>query len=94
MPTKPNRAKWAALMMSLLLGAANIGFAAEFLTAADWQFLKSLGYEEHSDAFEKATRGQRKHLHRLINNQKYSAQRKRELINSYLFAVGVGAPMR
>jgi hypothetical protein len=64
--------------------------AADALTATDWQYLKSIGYEEHSDALDKATKGQRRYLHRLINKPRIGAQLKMNLINSYLMAIGIG----
>jgi hypothetical protein len=97
MPSKRKVTEWACLglLVTFILGA-NTAFvvAAEFLTTTDWRYLKSLGYEEHAYAFERATRGQRKHLHKLINSQRYTATRKRELIDSYLFAIGLEAPIR
>jgi hypothetical protein len=68
--------------------------AVDFLTAADWQYLQSVGYEKYSYAFEKAAKGQQKHLHKLINNQRISNRRKLDLINSYIFAIGVESPMK
>jgi hypothetical protein len=64
--------------------------AADALTATDWQYLRSIGYEEHSDALDKATKGQRRYLHRLINKPRIGAQMKMNLINSYLMAIGIG----
>jgi hypothetical protein len=81
------------ILTSLLFGA-NAAFAVDALTATDRQYLKSMGHEEHSYALEKATRGQQKHLHKLINNRKMTTQRKVDLINSYLTAIGVEAPLR
>jgi hypothetical protein len=70
------------------------GGAADTLTATDWQYLKLIGYEDRSYALEKATKGQLKHLHKLINNRRISTQRKLDLVNSYLFAIGIEAPLR
>jgi hypothetical protein len=80
-------------MASLLVGT-NAAFAVDFLTTADWQYLQALGHGKHSYALEQATRGQQKHLHKLINNRKINTQRKVDLINSYLTAIGVAAPLR
>jgi hypothetical protein len=63
--------------------------AADALTATDWQYLKSIGYEEHSYALDTATKGQRKYLHKLINKPKIGAKLKTDLINSYLMAIGI-----
>ena len=65
--------------------------AADTLTATDLEYLRSIGYEEHSYALDKATKGQRKLLHKLINKPRISTKRKLDLINSYLMAVGIEA---
>jgi hypothetical protein len=73
----------------MLFGTSGV-FAADALTATDWEYLRSIGYEEHSYALDKATKGQRKLLHKLINKPRISTKRKLDLINSYLMAVGIG----
>jgi hypothetical protein len=70
-------------------GTRNVS-AADALTATDWQYLKSIGYEEHSDALDKATKGQRRYLHKLINKPRIGTKLKTDLINSYLMAIGIG----
>ena len=88
----------ASLIGPVLAVLASLGthpaFAADALTLPDRQFLNGIGYDEHSFALEKATKGQQRHLHRLINNRRLSHARKLELINSYLIAIGIGAPLR
>jgi hypothetical protein len=74
--------------------ATHPAFAADALTLSDRQFLNGIGYDERSFALEKATKGQQRHLHRLINNRRLSHARKLDLINSYLIAIGIGAPLR
>ena len=87
-----------SLLASALAVLASWGthpaFAADALTLPDRQFLNAIGFDEHSFALEKATKGQRRHLHRLINNRRLSHARKLDLINSYLIAIGIGAPLR
>ena len=73
----------------LLLRTSDVS-AADALTTTDWQYLRSMGYEEESYALDQATKGQRKHLHKLINKPKISTTRRRDLINSYLMAIGIG----
>ena len=80
----------AIILAALLVGTVPVA-ATDFLTATDWQYLKSLGYDEHADALEKATKGQRKHLHKLINNRRISVQRKIDLVSGYLMAMPIGA---
>ena len=86
------------LLSSVLVGSSLIGAtrgsAAETLTAADRQYLKNLGYEEHAFALEKATKGQRRYLHRVINSPRIGQARKVELIKNYLIAIGIEAPLR
>jgi hypothetical protein len=84
----------AAMFLGIVFAAAPFGTcgvsAADALTATDWQYLRSIGYEEHSDALDKATKGQRKYLHKLINKPRIGTKMKTDLINSYLMAIGIG----
>ena len=80
----------AIILAALLVGTVPVA-ATDFLTATDWQYLRTIGYDEHSYALERATKGQRKRLHKLIDNRKLSAKRKLDLINSYLLAISVEA---
>jgi hypothetical protein len=73
----------------MLFGTCGVS-AADALTTTDWQYLGSIGYEEHSYALGQATKGQRKYLHKLINKPRLNTKRKMDLINSYLMAVGIG----
>jgi hypothetical protein len=75
-------------LMGLLVGAVS---AADALTAGDWQYLRRIGYDEHSYALEAASKGQRKHLHKLINNPRLSDTRKANIIDIYLKALPIGA---
>jgi hypothetical protein len=77
-------------LVGLLVGTAAVS-AADALTTTDWQYLKTIGYDEHSYALEAATKGQRKRLHKLINNLRLSDTRKANLIDSYLKAIPIGA---
>ena len=77
-------------LMGLLVGTIAVP-AADALTAGDWQYLRRIGYEEHSYALEAASKGQRKHLHKLINNPRLSDARKANLIDIYLKALPIGA---
>lgn len=90
--------RFCLLLSSVLVGFSLIGVprgsAAEALTAADREYLKNLGYEEHAFSLEKATKGQRRYLHRVINSRRISQGRKVELINNYLIAIGIEAPLR
>jgi len=77
-------------VFAVILFGTSGGSAADALTATDWQYLRSIGYEEHSYALDEATKGQRKHLHKLINRPRITTKRKLDLINSYLMAIGIG----
>jgi hypothetical protein len=77
------------VLATILFGTSGV-FAADALTATDWQYLKSIGYEEHSYALDQATKGQRKYLHKLINKPKLSTKRRMDLTNGYLMAIGIG----
>jgi hypothetical protein len=76
--------------MGLLVGTAAAP-AADALTATDWEYLKTIGYDEHSFALEAATKRQRNRLHRLINDRRLSDTKKANLIDSYLKAIPIGA---
>src|SRR5262249_57341738 len=78
------------VLMGRLVGTTAVS-AADALTATDWQYLKAIGYDEHSYALEAATKGQRKRLHKLINNRRLSDTRKANVIDSYLKAIPIGA---
>jgi len=80
----------AIALMGLLVSTTAVS-AADSLTATDWQYLKTIGYDEHSYALETATKGQRKRLHKLINNRRLSDTRKANLIDNYLKAIPIGA---
>ena len=80
----------AIILAALLVGTVPVA-ATDFLTATDWQYLKTIGYDEHSYALETATKGQRKRLHKLINNRRLSDTRKANLIDNYLKAIPIGA---
>ena len=84
----------AAMFLGIVFAVVPLGTrgvsAADALTATDWQYLRSIGYEEHSDALDKATKGQRKYLHKLINRPRIGTKMKTDLINSYLMAIGIG----
>jgi hypothetical protein len=73
----------------ILFGTSGVS-AADALTTTDWQYLRSIGYEEHSYALDQATKGQQKYLHKLINKPKLSTKRKMDLISGYLMAIGIG----
>ena len=77
-------------LMGLLVGTIAVS-AADALTAGDWQYLRRIGYDEHSYALEAASKGQRKYLHKLINNPRLSDTRKANLIDIYLKTLPVGA---
>ncbi len=62
------------IVLAVILFGANGVFAADALTATDWQYLRSIGYEEHSYALDLATKGQRKYLHKLINKPRLSTK--------------------
>jgi len=80
----------ATILIGLFVGTTRLS-AADALSPTDWQYLRTIGYDEHSYALERATKGQRKRLHKLIDNRKLSAKRKLDLINSYLLAISVEA---
>ena len=80
----------AWILAILFFGTGRV-FADDVLTAGDWQYLRSIGYEEQSSALERSsTKGQRKYLHELINRPGISAKKKMDLIGSYLTAIGIG----
>ena len=83
----------AAMFLGVVFAVVPFGTrgvsAADALTATDWQYLRSIGYEEHSYALDKATKGQRKYLHGLINKPRIGTKMKMDLINSYLMAIGI-----
>ena len=83
----------AAMFLGIVFAVMPFGTrgvsAADALTATDWQYLRSIGYEEQSYALDKATKGQRKYLHKLINKPKIGTKLKTDLINSYLMAIGI-----
>src|ERR1700674_386860 len=78
----------AAMFLGIVFAVVPFGTrgvsAADTLTPTDWQYLRSIGYEEHSDALDKATKGQRKYLHKLINKPRIGTKMNTDLINSYL----------
>jgi hypothetical protein len=80
----------AVVLAALLTGTAGVS-AAEPLTASDWQYLKTIGYDEHSYGLERATKGQRKRLHKIINNRRLSEARKGDMIGAFLSAIPIGA---
>ncbi len=53
----------AAMLLGIVFAVMAFGTrgvsAADALTATDWQYLRSIGYEEQSYALDKATKGQR-----------------------------------
>jgi hypothetical protein len=66
-----------ALILAIVFFGTGRVCADDVLTAGDWQYLRSIGYEEQSSALERtSTKGQRKYLHKLINSQE-SAQKRR-----------------
>ena len=77
-------------VFAVILFGTSGGSAADALTATDWQYLTSIGYDEHSYALDEATKGQRKYLHKLINKPRITTKRKLDLINGYLMAIGIG----
>jgi len=80
----------ASVLAALLMGTGGAA-AAEPLTASDRQYLKTIGYDEHTYGLERATKGQRKRLHKIINDPRLSEARKADLIGNYLAAIPIGA---
>jgi hypothetical protein len=80
----------AVVLAALFIGTAGAP-AAEPLTASDRQYLKAIGYDEHTYGLERATKGQRKRLHKIINNPRLSEARKADLIGNFLAAIPIGA---